>query len=102
MTHKTVFKFIDDPGHGWLLVTEDQLAEAGLGEADITPFSYRSRAGVIALEEDCDAPRFLDAWAARHGAPAFDEEHQDPCPIRGWPGFGTRPSESAAGPGGGS
>ena len=86
MTHK--FTFSTDPGHGWLLVTPQELAAVGLTEADISVYSYRSPDGVLfALEEDCDATRFLDAWkAANPGcSPSFDERHHERNEIRNWP-----------------
>lgn len=89
-----VIRYVEDPGHGWLIVTPAQLASYGITEAMISPFSYRSRdGGMIALEEDCDAGVFLDAFRRTHGEdPIFARDHQDPCPIRNWPGFGTKPS----------
>lgn len=84
--------FISDPGHGWLVVTMQRLLAYGITEAMISPYSYRSPDGTeVALEEDCDAAVFLDAFAATHGAPPFiNEEHEDACAIRNWPGFGTK------------
>lgn len=87
-----LLRFVADPGHGWLLVTPSQLASYGISEHQISPYSYRSPDGeTIALEEDCDAGVFLDAFKRTHDAsPYIDEAFQDPCPIRAWPGFGTK------------
>jgi hypothetical protein len=60
------FTFIEDPGHGWLEVTTTDLALVGLKSTDFSRYSYR-RGNVLYLEEDCDAPRFLEAWKARNG-----------------------------------
>lgn len=89
-----VILYIEDPGHGWLLVTPAQLASYGIVENQISPFSYRSPdGGQIALEEDCDASLFIEAFRQTHGeAPHLKREHQSPCPIRAWPGYGSKPS----------
>ena len=87
----TTFTFESDSGHGWLLVTYAQLAKVGLSEQDITPFSYVSQTGQIALEEDCDAATFLDAWKAKTGeAPRFDEQTVETTDIRNWTPFGAK------------
>ena len=87
------FIFECDPGHGWLLVTLPQLTELGLKESDITPFSYVSPTGVIALEEDCDAKTFLNAWSKKTGrAPRFDERCVKATEIRNWKPFGSKSS----------
>jgi hypothetical protein len=52
------FTYLQDPGHGWLIVGRGDLAEAGLSPADFSPCSY-VRGDTLALEEDCDMPRFL-------------------------------------------
>lgn len=89
-----VIRYVEDPGHGWLIVTPAQLASYGITEAMISPYSYRSRdRSTIALEEDCDAGIFIEAFRRTHGEdPIFMREHQDPCPIRSWPGFGKKRS----------
>ena len=87
-----VIRYVEDPGHGWLIVTPAQMASYGITEAQISPYSYRSPDGrEIALEEDGDAGVFFTAFKRAHDAePYFAREHQDPCPIRNWPGFGTK------------
>lgn len=84
--------FVSDPGHGWLVVSRARFAAYGLKPAQITPWSYRSPdASEVALEEDCDAGVFLQAFEARHGiVPYIAERFEDPCPIRTWPQFGSR------------
>jgi hypothetical protein len=52
------FTYLQDPGHGWLIVSRGDLADAGLSPADFSICSY-VRGGTFALEEDCDMPRFL-------------------------------------------
>lgn len=50
------YTFIEDPGHGWLEVPEKDLRDTGLIFSKYSP----SRNGKVYLEEDCDAPKFLD------------------------------------------
>lgn len=84
--------FVADPGHGWLVLSRERFAAYGLTSAQITPYSYRSPdASEVALEEDRDAAVFLRAFESRHGAaPHIAERFEDPCPIRNWPGFGSK------------
>ena len=56
-----------DPGHGWLAVTLNDIADVGLTPSDFTQYSYQ-RADVLYLEEDCDAGKFIDAWKLKHNA----------------------------------
>lgn len=55
----TVFDFISDPGHGWLKVPYKLLETLGI-QNKISHYSYRTREDAY-LEEDCDAPLFLDS-----------------------------------------
>lgn len=53
--------FTSDPAHGWLLVTEEQMKQAGVDPATFSPYSYYSAEfRTYALEEDCDAGLFLN------------------------------------------
>lgn len=63
---KATFRYIQDPGHGWLQVPRRLVHELGI-EAEITRYSYVDEHNAY-LEEDCDMPRFLRA---------FDEEMSD-------------------------
>lgn len=49
-----------DPGHGWLQVPLELLADKGLRES-ISGYSYMDSEYAY-LEEDCDAGRFEDHW----------------------------------------
>jgi len=70
------FVFYIDPGHGWLAVLERDLTAVGFTAADFTKYSYVSEDGRrFYLEEDCDAPRFLDAYRERFGEPRVTERH---------------------------
>lgn len=59
--------FHSDAGHGWLKVTTHQLAELGIYN-QVSHYSYINIAYAnddesydVYLEEDCDAPLFLNA-----------------------------------------
>lgn len=64
MITPTDLKFLhwyNDPGHGWLGVPTRLLRESGVAN-EISTCSYLSNATRVAyLEEDCDAPKFLQA-----------------------------------------
>ena len=57
----TKFVFHTDPGHGWLEVTDAQIAAVGLSRADFSTYSFAADDRCF-LEEDCDAPKFLVAF----------------------------------------
>ena len=79
------FAFITDPAHGWLLVTVGQVAEVGLTPASFSSYSYRLD-DVLALEEDCDAAIFLNAYEAKYDeAPLVRARHLDvDAFVRDW------------------
>ena len=56
------FTFIADSGHGWLEVPRSLLQTLGI-EAQISGCSYQF-SGLTYLEEDCDMPRFIQAFKA--------------------------------------
>lgn len=67
------FYFYSDPGHGWLAVNYDDIADVGLTIDQFSPYSYVRR-DVLYLEEDCDAGLFIAAYRAKHGRdPAYVE-----------------------------
>jgi len=81
---KLTLNFHEDPGHGWLEVPLEVLSIFDLTVDDFTGYSYvDSRNGVIYLEEDCDAPKFVKI-AGEHGHDIkFDEiYYNDECFIR--------------------
>lgn len=59
---KLTVVFLTDPGHGWLKVRRDVLAKLGLLH-QISGYSYERNRHVY-LEEDCDAPKLLEALKA--------------------------------------
>ena len=62
-TFSTHLTFINDPGHGWLRVPLTDIAALGI-EEQITPYSY-IEGNFAYLEEDLDAPRYLEALTAQ-------------------------------------
>jgi|SRR5215469_15715667 len=72
-----MFVFYTDPGHGWLAVLRRDLAVLGFTALDFTSCSYVSGDGErFYLEEDCDAPKFIEAYRAHHGCdPVIAERH---------------------------
>jgi antirestriction protein ArdC len=61
------YTFTSDPGHGWLVVPTSDIAQLGIAQ-DISLASYLSpRGGKAYLEEDCDASRFVSAYAKHYG-----------------------------------
>lgn len=87
---KPDFVFVCDPGHAWLMVTDDDIASVGLSAAAFSPCSYRSPRGQVALEEDVDAPAFIAAWEAAHGRLMNVADHplDYDAACRSWPSYG--------------
>ena len=75
--------FIADQGHGWGIVSREQLAAARMSAADFSQCSYQTPNGEIyALEEDCDFPKYLnklDSMGMRYEITDryVDEDHRD-------------------------
>ena len=68
-TEKTKYRFISDPGHGWIEVPWNEVIELDIFEL-ISSCSYVDRKGAYCyLEEDCD----LSVWAVAMGFP-HDED----------------------------
>jgi hypothetical protein len=53
------YRFISDPGHGWLEVPGHEIAKLGIADK-ISEYSY-VHGKMVYLEEDCDAKIFIDA-----------------------------------------
>ena len=70
------FTYLKDPGHGWLIVSRGDLAAAAMSPADFSACSY-VRGNTIALEEDCDMPRFLKRLEERGIPYRLREQHTD-------------------------
>ena len=80
---KMKYRYIQDPGHGWLEVPYAEVRAAGIA-AEISQYSYR-KTGMVYLEEDCDMGLFLSARNLDDRN--IESVFQDPCYIRGYPRF---------------
>jgi hypothetical protein len=79
--------WLEDPGHSWLAVPMDEVIESG---CEVSVFSY-VKDNHVYLEEDCDAPAFLDALDIPHSRVANLERVQgNPRGWRTYP-FAVRP-----------
>lgn len=83
------YRFIHDPGHGWLEVTEKELLALGIAHS-ISRFSFTTgpRPGgvsaLVYLEEDCDLGRFAAAkgWTPRDAWSHWRDVYQENTFIR--------------------
>lgn len=87
MTNELIFAH--DAGHGWLRVPHTMLMQLKIDWA-ISEYSYVEPSplgDLYWLEEDCDAPLFLEAYrAARHHLPWWtDRDDGALSPIRSLP-----------------
>lgn len=85
------YRFITDPGHGWLEVPCADLVVLGVAR-DISRYSYLDHTtGMAYLEEDCDAPKFLQAFTAHFGRkPDFLEVYEEETAVRNLPDYTMR------------
>lgn len=78
------FTFHEDPGHGWLEVTNCDLLALHFRPRDFTQYSYRS-GNRFFLEEDLDAGAFLskarEVWG-KESIRIVTEQHDNDCFIR--------------------
>ena len=82
-----MFKWWNDPGHGWLQVPLDIYNLVGFKASE---YSYLDKhfpsGGFVYLEEDCDAPGFIKAWEEKFNRDfdeaVVDSEYQENIFIR--------------------
>lgn len=79
-----MYRFIEDPGHGWL---EVPLAEVHALGIPVSAYSYRS-ADFAYLEEDVDFEAFVRAKTLRGQPVEFVRHYQDPTPVRRYARWG--------------
>ena len=81
------YRFIEDPGHGWLEVPAAEIAALGITD-QISAFSYAG-AGNVYLEEDCDLAKFANAkgWSIQTAYKHWDHEYQVRTFVRNLPRF---------------
>lgn len=82
------YKFIEDPGHGWLEVEVSELQRFNL-QQQISAFSY-AKGDKVYLEEDCDMPIFLRAKRAAGEEYETRRIYQENTPIRGYQSWSVR------------
>lgn len=88
------FSYLQDPGHGWLLVTRQDLAAFGMSPGDFTPYSYVSGER-LALEEDLDMGRFLQKLEQLGVPYELDHQHiNQSAYVRNW--MSNAPSAASA------
>ena len=80
------YKFIEDPGHGWLEVERLEIERLCL-EDQISRYSY-VRGAKVYLEEDCDAAAFIRAKTARGETVETVSVYQENTPIRNYESWG--------------
>lgn len=76
------FRFISDPGHGWIEVPVQLVSLLNLQDK-ISRYSYR-KGDMAYLEEDCDASLFMQACKQQGIEVKFTEVHQERTPIRSY------------------
>jgi len=77
---KPTYRFISDPGHGWLEVPVTVLRQLAIDKA-ISPYSYIADDKAY-LEEDCDSSVFATAAKARGHLYDVAEVFEEYTPIR--------------------
>lgn len=79
------FRFISDPGHGWVEVPMTLIELLGIKD-QISRYSYR-QGSMAYLEEDCDAMELIQAMKREGISYTFDEVYQEHTPIRSYARF---------------
>ena len=83
------YRFIQDPGHGWLEVTHAELVALGIAH-EISAYSFTTgprpggASALVYLEEDCDLGRFAAAkgWTPRDAWSHWRSVYQEVTFIR--------------------
>lgn len=88
-----IFPFYQDPSHGWVKVKRALLMKVGVAHA-ISTCSFERKNDVY-LEEDSDAPRFIEAYKTMFGVePKFKSLHTNKSSkICSYNQFNLRPYE---------
>ena len=79
------FRFISDPGHGWLEVPMSLIDLLGIKDK-ISQYSYR-KGNMAYLEEDCDAYELISALKKEGISYEYEEIYQEVTPIRNYYSF---------------
>jgi len=82
----SVYVLVEDPGHGWLAVTVEELVDLKIAHK-ISGYSY-IKDTIAYLEEDCDLGVFVRAYKEKYGQPpAFEEIYVENTPIRNYQNY---------------
>tara|TARA_R110000868_G_scaffold193065_2_gene437739 strand:- start:280 stop:543 length:264 start_codon:yes stop_codon:yes gene_type:complete len=73
--------FHTDAGHGWLEIPKSIVLLFGKLINEVTIYSYQDKTNVY-LEEDCDAPLFLNELRKRFDVKINEPDSVDESPIR--------------------
>ena len=79
--NKNIINYYSDCGHGWIEVSLNQIQSAGLMPEDFSFYSYRNGSKFY-LEEDGDAPKFLDHYKILHEVKFYHIHYNSDCWIR--------------------
>ena len=79
--NKTIIKYHADCGHAWIEVSLNQILSTGLMPKDFSIYSYRDGSKFY-LEEDCDAPKFLNYYEINHEVEFNHINYNSDCWIR--------------------
>jgi len=83
------YVFYEDAGHGWLAVKRKELVELGI-ITQVSSCSYQ-KGKTVYLEEDCDAPLFIQAMRTKGVEIDYKETvHPDFSPIRKYERFSVK------------
>ncbi len=78
------YAFFSDPGHAWLQGPAQEAYDLGI-MSKISSYSFRKNENFY-LEEDCDAPLFLEARKLKgNNFKILEEYTDDESEIRGYP-----------------
>ena len=80
------YKFVEDPGHGWLEVQVSEIDRLGIG-GQISRYSYVNN-GRAYLEEDCDFAVFMAAKKSKGEPVELASVYQENTPIRNYESWG--------------
>ena len=80
------YRFIEDPGHGWLEVQVSEIQRLGVGQK-ISRYSYL-KGDRAYLEEDCDLSVFMKAKEQAGEPVEMVRVYEEHTQIRNYPSFG--------------
>lgn len=83
------YRFIEDPGHGWLEVKRAEIERLGIAPK-ISRYSY-SHGEMAYLEEDCDMGRFVEAKHEAGEPVEWVRVYQENTPIRNYDNWEVQP-----------